>query len=100
MMPRKRRGSRVGRVIIVLVLALLAEACWLYEVLAMRGWDGLAWLYPFPLAAIPGCLLVALASWTPLWGQELASRWKLGLYLLLAWGLALGSFPGLVHPRA
>ncbi|PTL84856.1 hypothetical protein [Vitiosangium sp. GDMCC 1.1324] len=86
------RGLGVIRAGSVLALACLGLACWLYEVLAVRGWDGLAWLYPFPLSAIPACLFVALASWLPVCGQGTSSRWKVGLYLVLAWSVALGSF--------
>lgn len=89
---QEQRGWGVVRVGSVLVLACLGLACWLYEVLVARGWDGLAWLYPFPRSAIPACLFVALASLVPVWRQGIAPHRKVGLYLVLVWGLALASF--------
>ncbi len=92
-MLKVRRGVGAVRVVSMLVLlAFLGLGCWLHEVLVVRGWEGLAWLSSFPLAAIPGCLFVVLASLVPVWGLAAVLRWKVGLYGVLAWGVALGSF--------
>lgn len=59
--PGERKVRSPAPVATVLGLGLFSFACWLCEIVLVRGWEGLRWLHGFPLAAYPVCLCVSLA---------------------------------------
>ncbi|HLK90876.1 MAG TPA: hypothetical protein VKZ18_13345 [Polyangia bacterium] len=56
-----RRRVVMARAGAVLALAGGALGAWLYEVVQVRGWEGLRWLSAFPRAGLAGSVLVPLA---------------------------------------
>jgi hypothetical protein len=56
------RARALVRAAVVVALGLLAFGLWLWEVLKVKGWPGLAWLNGYPYSAIGVAALVAVAS--------------------------------------
>ncbi len=79
-------------ILVVLGLALLSNALWLYEVVFVKGWEGLAWLRGFPRAAFAVCVVNAFCVMIPVlrWRTPEPLR-SLG-FLVMASGVLLFSF--------
>src|SRR5579871_4925879 len=56
-----RRRVVMARAGVVVALAGSALGAWLYEVVRVRGWEGLRWLSGFPRAGVAASALVPLA---------------------------------------
>jgi hypothetical protein len=51
--------------VLIIVLSVLAWACWIAEVMYVDGWEGIRWLRSFQVASIPCTLLIVITYLSP-----------------------------------
>lgn len=76
----------------VLFLGVVSNVLWLVEVMTIKGWEGLAWLDGFPLAALPVCLCASAAALIPVLRRTRVGAPRAALFLAGATVASLTAF--------
>jgi hypothetical protein len=85
------RARALVRAAVVVALGLVAFGLWLWEVLKVKGWPGLAWLNGYPYAAIGVVALVAVAILVVVGDRRTPAR-RFAAFLACATSIGLGCF--------